>query len=59
MTSCDELIRTTNGSVGEIPTIELKKKDVWFIIKPLWYETIKISVELSKWWLLIHGWWNH
>lgn len=26
MTSCDELIRTTNGSVGEIPTIELKKK---------------------------------
>lgn len=26
MTSRDELIRTTNGSVGEIPTIELKKK---------------------------------
>lgn len=26
MTSRDELIRTTNGSVGEIPTIEFKKK---------------------------------
>lgn len=26
MTSRDELIRTTNGSVGEIATIELKKK---------------------------------
>lgn len=48
MASRDELIRTTNGSVGEIPTIELKKKDVWFIIKPLWYETIKISVELMQ-----------
>lgn len=59
MMLCDELIRIINGFVGEILIIELKKKDVWFIIKLFWYEIIKIFVELSKWWLLIYGWWNY
>lgn len=59
MVLCDELIRIINGFVGEILIIELKKKDVWFIIKLFWYEIIKIFVELSKWWLLIYGWWNY
>lgn len=59
MMLCDELIRIINGFVGEILIIELKKKDVWFIIKLFWYEIIKIFVELSKWLLLIYGWWNY
>lgn len=49
MTSRDELIRTTNGSVGEIANhLILKKKCVIYLKKPLCYETIRISVELSK-----------
>lgn len=37
MTSCDELIRTTNGSVGEIPTIEFKKRCViYFKTASVW-----------------------
>lgn len=59
MMLCDELIRIINGFVGEILIIELKKKDVWFIIKLFWYKIIKIFVELSKWWLFMYWWWNY
>lgn len=49
MTSRDELIRTTNGSVGEIANhLIFKKKMCDLLKKPLCYEIIRISVELSK-----------
>lgn len=37
MTSRDELIRTTNGSVGEIANHLIFLKNVWFIKKNLCY----------------------
>lgn len=48
MTSRDELIRTTNGSVGEIANHLILKKKCDLLKKTLCYETIRISVELGK-----------